>query len=71
MTFLLRIIPAVILAVLIFFAILGCILLVTWAVNRGLQLFFGLFGYEVTDFFSKLVGFLARSFGVKKKKLHK
>ncbi len=62
MSFVLRLIGALGLSVLVFVVILVSVLVLTFVVNRGLQLFFRLWGYEMTDFF----GALMKQLGFKK-----
>ncbi len=62
MAFLLRLLSAVGLGVVTFAAVLVSIIIVVFVVNRGLQIFVRLFGYEMGDFF----GWLMKKMGFKK-----
>ena len=64
MAFLVRIVEALILVVLVFTILLTSLTIAVFVVNRGLQLFFRLFGYEVGDFF----GWLMKQLHIKKVK---
>lgn len=63
MTFIFRLTGAVIEGVFIVIVVAIIILFLTWALNRGLQLFASLLGYEVGDFF----GWLMAKFHIEKK----
>ena len=62
MSFLIRLIEYATLGIVTFAVVLAVILLVLLIVNRGLQYFFEMFGYEVGDFF----GWTMKKLGFKK-----
>lgn len=63
MAFLVRLISALGLGIVTFVVILVALVLIVFVLNRGLQWFFGMFGYEVEDFF----GWFMSKLPIKKK----
>ena len=51
-----ELILAVVLSGIILLVFASVMLVILWAFNRGLQLFVGLFGYEIGDFFGWVLG---------------
>jgi small-conductance mechanosensitive channel len=68
MSFLFRLVTSVFLGIAVVVVAAALLLLIIWLVNRGLQLFCGLVGYEIGDFFGWIVDGLAKRLRLRRKR---
>lgn len=64
MAFLIRLVSAVFIGALVVIVVAAILLFIVWGINRGLQYFLGLLGYEIGDFF----GWLVEKLNIKKRR---